>query len=279
MKKRILALSVLLAFCLIVPALALSRYLDIRVNYEKTYSGDTPPNISQGNICKAETKALNSSKDEVQNIYARAWITNADTGRVISPKAETTEHYTLTTSAESTFWYPMYNADEMTIGLYGLGRIRYTDSLVLEDDTARETNINPMNYGRSSQNAIRKSTFGIGQEKQDYICNQAAELFGKDFTELNYMPTANLFNDEFDESLSNLKALMNDMCAELDEGDFMPFGVFYNDERTTAYTIQEKSDGSFEYKEYDIAPNESARVASESFAGTYIVTDIIMVEK
>lgn len=193
-------------------------------------------------------RAITATDDEsiVQNLYAKATLSNDDTGRVYG-ETDVTDHYVTETETDTiSEEFPADPEDpEIPIQAVGYAAVRFTDDTT---DDAKEVWVTKA--GGDERSAKRESTFGIGKEDEVQIISNAR--FKTDLSDFQYAAFSEIFfTDDFDESA--LEDIIRDIYIDIEAGDYLPFGIFYNED--TAYTLQQVDDSQYKLVKYSILEN------------------------
>ncbi len=197
------------------------------------------------------------SKNDTMNLYAKITLANDRSGYIYGT-ADETDHYV--TEVESPHLYNQFPNDPedeaIDFRMIAFGAIRLTEDITDNDTQTYYTSGN--GTARSSVE-VEEKPFDFGEKFEGDLRTTSIERLEIDIQDYQYMAMSSALTD------SNCKdtipgQILCSMYMELQEGDYLPYGVFYNND--VAYVYQRVDVDTNRLIEYSIQEEDTVSARS-----------------
>lgn len=270
MRKKFLAAFVVVCLCT-GSALAAygSVYCDVQAGGTNSlyWADDGTLKTLYRTACRTTSLGHSEDVSDTVNIYAKASVVDYDSGEVYET-AQSLDHYVTKVSAKTDCFERKEEDCSSNLILEGLSRIRYTDDTVSEDTNALvQWFISPTSAVNTENICSTEGTMGSGEAFETHTLDIISDRFSLDLADYSYIAFVDIWkmkSDSLSPDLLPLKSILTDIFVEAQKGDHLPLGILYCG--TSAYTLQELSDGKYKLAEYKLGADAVSAYSSENNA-------------
>ena len=197
-----------------------------------------------------------ASKNDTMNLYAKITLANDRSGYIYGTKDKTDHYVTEVDSPHLYNQFPNDPEDEaIDFRMIAFGAIRLTDNTTNNDTQTYYAFSN-----RTARSSVEEKPFDFGEKVEGHLRKTSIERLGIDIQDYQYMAMSSALTD------SNCKdtipgQILCSMYMELQEGDYLPYGVFYNND--VAYIYQRVVDDTERLIMYSIQEEETVSARSD----------------